>query len=491
MALQFKLSQGEGRFISLLLALYVLTTLPSLIILPLIKDEAVYSIMMEEQAHSPTLVPTFLGYPVSWKPILFFWVGALFSKLPLPLEVAYRLPSFLCGLLSVPLIYLILKRIGGSANLAFVATLISLVSYVSIYTNAKALTDAPVFLAICLAFYLYLRTEWGSRRYLPASGLIFIAFFLKFVMAALIPLLAVSYFFFHGRKTLWEPLFWCSFLAFPAAFLLNLHLLNAAGLGAQVGLSLASNALASNGLSGQIGKATVAITTLFLGGAIWFSLALLGFVREWRNSPFMAFWFSLIVFPMVSATYLMWYFLPVMPAVGYFAASLLLRWEGRERPDRLFMAVFCLLLVASLAIAAYLETAYYDFYNPEREAGLLLAGKENVAVIGSYSPTLISSKMTSEWHSMGAPLDMGWITSGGLMNRSQIEEYVADYHSSRFPVVDGTFDEFFTTNQTFRKDTDIADFDYMVVLGGLGIRPPSSEIAANCSGIIVYKISAE
>ncbi|MFH0884975.1 MAG: glycosyltransferase family 39 protein, partial [Candidatus Micrarchaeota archaeon] len=372
--------------------------------LPLIKDEAIYSLMIEEQAHAPTLVPTFLGYPVSWKPALFFWVGTIFSALPIPLEIAYRLPSFISGLITVPLVYLILKRTGASQTLAFFSTFIFVISYVSTYPDSKVLIDAPAFMLICSALYAYMRIDWGRKRYFACGLLIATTFFLKFILAAIIPVLAITYLFLYEKKALMDPLLWCSFLTLPAAFMLNASLLLDAGLGGQVGLSLASNTVSSNGFSGQIEKATAAITTLFLGGAIWFSLSLLGFLREWRSSLFMAFWFSLIIFPLITASFLLWYFLPVMPAVAYFASSLLIKWEGKERPDRLFRIIFALLAVVSIIMAVILDLVYYDFYNPEREVGLMLAGKENVMVVGSYSPTLVSSKMLAEWHSLGQPL---------------------------------------------------------------------------------------
>ncbi|MFH0885418.1 MAG: hypothetical protein V1861_06950, partial [Candidatus Micrarchaeota archaeon] len=87
--------------------------------------------------------------------------------------------------------------------------------------------------------------------------------------------------------------------------------------------------------------------------------------------------------------------------------------------------------------------------------------------------------------------DMGWVTSGGSITREEVEEYVRDYHSNRFQVVNGTFDEFFTTNQTFRKDTNITRFDYFVITGGLDVRPPSTELVLNHSGILVYEAAAD
>ena len=61
-------------FLAVLVVFYLITRLPVLDYLPLVQDEALYSIMIEEQRESLTLVPTFLGYEVSWKMAPFFWI---------------------------------------------------------------------------------------------------------------------------------------------------------------------------------------------------------------------------------------------------------------------------------------------------------------------------------------------------------------------------------------------------------------------------------
>jgi 4-amino-4-deoxy-L-arabinose transferase-like glycosyltransferase len=479
---------SQSRFIIALVLIFLITRLPLLAYLPLVMDEAVYGIMIEAQVHAPTVVPTFLGYPMSWKPALFFWTASAFSHLPLPMEIAYRLPSFLFGLATIPIVFQILRKAGATDSCAFFSTAIFLLSMFTIYPNAAALIDSMMFFLISLAVLTYMNEEWGRKRFLLAAAIAFIAFFTKFILAAMIPVLAIAYFYFKRKETLRDRLFLLSLLAVPLAFSLNLALFQQNGLGNELVIPLGSNTVSPNGLQGQLMRASGAIMTLLLGGGIWAAISVPGFLAHWRKNLFMACWYALTIFPMLAGTYMIWYFLPVMPAIAYFAFMSLGMWKGQVRLDKLFYITFAMLAIASLGLASFLYYYLHEFNVAEKNAGLMLSGKENVLIIGKYPPTLVAYKYLTELKGSpsGTPKDFGWITSVAQISDERMAEYLADYHSGKFPIVDGTFSEFFTTNQTFRKDTNITRFDYVAVVGSNVVPHGCRDVLSNDSGIVVF-----
>jgi 4-amino-4-deoxy-L-arabinose transferase-like glycosyltransferase len=488
MAFSLSLPKNERRLIILLLAVYLLTRLPLLGYLPLIKDEAIYSIMIHEQFVSPTIIPTLFSYPVSWKPILFFWTGALFSGLPLPIEYTYRLPSFLFGLLTVPLLYVVLRKSGIGSNIAFLSTLAFLLCAVSIHPNTHAMIDSMMFFFILLSLCLYMDVKGGGdgRKFLLAGVLVFVAFFIKFILAAMIPALAMAWLYFNDRKSLRHPLFLISLLALPLAVLLNAFLFSQAGLSDELALPFGSNALSTMGLVGQFARAVGALDVFLVGAGLWFVLSIPGFISHHKQNPFMSFWYCLTILPLIGGTYMVWYFLPVMPAIAYFACTSLVMWKGKERMDGLFAFVFAAGALLGLGMAIYTYMSLNEYYSVEKEAGLLLSGKEDVAVIGLFSPTLVTYKYHSELASLGRPLDFGWIAFPEAVPQETVQDFAHDYHSPIHPVVDGSFSEFYTTNQTFRKETGIRDPKYIAIAGWYNVEIPGSGVIYNRSYITIY-----
>ena len=102
---------SDKSLLIILAALFLLSRIPAMLYMPFVQDESLYSVMIEEQAAHPTLIPTLFGYPVSWKPALFFWTYAALSRVQLPIELAYRLPSLAFGLLTVIIIGLLVENV--------------------------------------------------------------------------------------------------------------------------------------------------------------------------------------------------------------------------------------------------------------------------------------------------------------------------------------------------------------------------------------------
>lgn len=486
-----RLLKNDRQILLALVCVYLLTRLSAIAFLPLVRDEALYAVMAEEQLDAPSIIPTFLGHAVSWKPAPFFWIYALFSKALtglLPVEIVYRLPSFLFGLAAIFPLYLLLRNLGSSRALAFFSMLIFLASYNTIYPQAALLTDSPMFFLMCASLWLYSEERLGPRRFLAAGALAFAAFFIKLVIAFMIPVLAVAWFWARGRETLRNPLFLLSLLAVPAAFALNFLLLESLGIGRQLYVSdIGGHILSPAGVEEQL-KVVVGSLALFIpSSGIWFFLSLFGFWKNWKVEKFMAVWYALTVFPVLTGFFMPWYYLPVMPAVAYFAALALLRWEGRENPDLFFMIFFSLALVLTLALMASIYAGMYDKFMPEKRAGLALAGRENVLIAGDYASGIFAYKTLAERQSLGRPLDYGLVVAAPTEQNETIAELVRNYTSDKYPAVRGSFSALFTSNATFAKDTNITHFDYVVLVNRPAAIPAGAEIIYNDSAIIICR----
>jgi 4-amino-4-deoxy-L-arabinose transferase-like glycosyltransferase len=484
MKIQLNLPSSKRTLLLILIAVYLVTRLPLLFYLPFIQDEALYAVMIAEQAEKPTLIPTFLDYPVGWKPAPFFWLHVPFNELPLPLEARLRLPSMLAGLVSIPVIFRLLQNAGISKNAAFFTMLLFLFSLVTAYPHGALLTDSLLFLFISSALLLYSEKSLGQWRFLGAAVFTILAFFMKLFLAFMIPVLAVAYFFTHERKTLKNPAFLLSLLAVPLAIAMYYMIFSMSGLLDEVQFSIGSNVANPDGLAGQLRVIMGAMGILLEGAGIWFALSLFGFIRHWKENIFMSAWYVLSIFPMLTGSFMPWYFLPVAPAMAYFGAMLLLMWKGKERIDTLFWAFLSIAIALTLALSVFIYvTELHDRFYPQKEAGLLLAGKDNVLIMGIYYPGIFSYKIMNE----PEPKDFGWLLVPRNVTDAALAEYVMDYHSEGYPVQDGSFSSMFSTSHTFRKDTNLTRFDYIVIVGPRSLVPPDSEMVFNKSDISIFK----
>lgn len=485
----FPKNSKDINLILILAAVYILTRLPLLFYLPFIQDEAVYAIMIEEQIQNPTSIPTFLGYPVSWKPPLFFWTYSVLSDLPLPLEAAYRFPSFIFGLLSLfPLFYL-LRNVGCSKSIAFFSLLIFLFSYVAAYPQTTLLTDSLLFFLICSSLYLYSEKKFGDWCFLAAGVVAFLAFFVKTVVALMIPLLALSLLYAYQREKLRNLLFIISLLAIPLAFFAHFMLLDSVGLAEELYFSeMKGHVVNEGGPMGQLGLLVGSLVLFLPGAGIWFALSLVGLWNNWKENLFMSFWYLMMVFPILFGYFMPWYYLPVMPALAYFSALVLVKWENKEKIDAFFWIFLSGALLLSLLLSSMLYVFTADQFIAQKEAGLLLTGKENVLIIGQYAPAIPAYKVLTERES-GESLDFGWVLGHRNFSNEEAFDYVEDYNTEKYDVIDGSFSSIFTRHDiNFRKDTDLTEFDYVVAIEQDGFNLPFAEPIYNNSDIVIFKV---
>lgn len=481
-----KLPENGRSLLLILIVLYLITRIPLLFYLPFVQDEGLYAVMICEQAENLTTIPTFLDYPVSWKPAPFFWLHAPFYDLPLPLEAKLRLPSFIAGLITIPILFRLFGNLGFSKNIAFFTILLFLFSLITSYPHAALLTDSIMFLLISSSLLIYTEKKLGSWRFLAVMPFAFAAFFIKLVVAFMIPILAVAYMLTYERKNILNPLFLVSLLAVPAAMAFHYLVYEEAGLAQELYFSDVGGHLVSEDAATKLRTILGAVGILLEGAGVWFALSLYGFWKHWKENIFMSVWYVLSIFPMVTGAFMPWYFLPVAPAIAYFGVMLLIMWKGKERLDKLFWAFLSLALLLTLALNAFIYVfELHDNFYPQKQAGLLLSGKENVAIIGIYNPGIMAYKQLSE----SEPKDFGWLLVPRNVTDAGIAEYLIDYHSDGYPIQQGSFSSMFTRSTTFRKDTNITEFDYFVMVGERDVRPPDSEIIYENMQITIYKVN--
>jgi 4-amino-4-deoxy-L-arabinose transferase-like glycosyltransferase len=484
--------KDDNRNLLILCVLYLLIHIPLLFYLPFVKDEAIYAIMIKEQLKAPTILPTFLGYPTSWKPPIFFWVYAPFQYLPLQLEASFRFPSLLFGLLTIPILYRLMINLGASKLVSFFTNLIIVISFLGTYPQVGLLQDSLLFLLICSALYLYTNKGLPNWKFLAAGVVVFIAFATKLVIAALIPVLAIVYYILKekDRKILLNPFFLVSLLAVPIGLVLHLSLLNRPELVNEIYVSTILDKVIGGGLEGGFSKLIGSVLTLFMSGAIiWILLSFSGLVKFWKKEKFMVFWFIFALIPIYAATFMPWYYLPVMPTIAYFASLVLLESDGKQKTDLFFWIFFAMICISNFVLMGQFYKELYNSYSPEKEAGLFLSSKENVLIIGTYRPGVPSYTILGENNSYTTK-DFGWILVPEHLTKERIESLITNYHQEYPGMYEGSFNFMFTLdNASFRKNCNITKFDYVALIEMN--KTLAGKLVFNKSDIQIYDIRSQ
>jgi hypothetical protein len=473
-------------FFLALTVIYILTRLPLLGYLPFIQDEAIYTIMIGEQHDHPTIIPTLFGYPISWKMAPFFWLYSFltgFTQWFGP-EAGFRIPSMVFGYLCLVPLYLIMRHFSDDAR-AFLSCILYLVSFVSIYPNTSLLIDSPAFLIILLSLYFYV----VKGNPLAGGAFAAIAFTFKLVTAFISPILAIGYFVLIGKKEMAADKMFVASLALPLlAALGNYLLLSPFGGGDQVYFEELLPRLLSSGVQVDLfTRLSMSLNTLAYSMGPVFLLSIFGFVKNWRNHRFMSFYYALAILPFLAATQYPWYYLPVLPAVAFFAALAVYDsrkgWKGNLAG--LIIAAAACAVSLMLVWGAYL--ALHNLHGAEKTAGDILAGKENVLIIGHFKPGILAYKELGERRTLDRPLDYGFILGPPSFGGDDAAAFVRDYNTAAVPAENGSFSGMYTSSSIFRKDTHVTSFDYLVLSGDLGFSLNGPEILLQDGDIIIYK----
>ncbi|MEM2908689.1 MAG: glycosyltransferase family 39 protein [Candidatus Bilamarchaeaceae archaeon] len=454
----------KAHLILILLILYLLPRLFLATEIPIRKDEGVYAIMIEEQIEHLTLVPTFFGYEVGWKPPLYFWLSIPFVILTkmipfLPLELVYRSSSLFFGLAAMVPLYYIFRKFEDEEFALLAVGLYALLP-ISAYPESLVLLDATCLLFVLLAIWAYLEYKKGNEYFLLAGIFVFMAFFTKLVLAFVPPIVFFAYLWQNDRKTLLNKWFLLSLLAPLTAFILNHLTYSNEGQAEALYLDLVSGKLLG-GLDYGLFLSTL-LPLFFLTGP-FLILACQGLLKHLKGNLFFTIWFALVIFPLLGGRWMPWYFLPITPPIIYFSLLVVLEDRKKVFADRFAITMLTLFVIASwlFFVPIFLSDMYYL---PAKHAGKFLAGKENVLIIGNYSSGVFAYKMLEEKRQLGYSLDYGLVVfypEHFDLLPDLIENY--NYHDPR--IIDGNFEKMFFDVMVYRKNTNISKFDYIAIIG--------------------------
>ena len=186
-------------FISILLLLSLLIRLYYLPHAPIYADESVYAEMIDEFSRNPAPVPYFMGHIISWKPPLAFATYSVIIsffntvKPGMALEVLYRMPPLIFGVLSVLALYLMARKLYGE-DVAFLASLIFTINPISIVVSENLLLETMVSFLLMSGVLMYIEGE-KDKKYMYYAGLAgALLFFTKSIIAFLLPALGIAYY---------------------------------------------------------------------------------------------------------------------------------------------------------------------------------------------------------------------------------------------------------------------------------------------------------
>lgn len=461
--------QQEILFLFSILVLTLLIQLPLLNAWPLITDENLYAIMISEQMEEKTILPTFLGYPTTWKPPLFFWVYAdmvnIIKDISMPVEALFRLPTVFFGILSLYVLYYLLKELEVTQSLRFLTVLIYILVPVVIYTNNSVLVDTMANFFILLALFFYVKKDLPYSRFLLGGFFVALAFFTKLLLAAMVPILAIAYFFIKDKKVLTHPLFLLSILALPLSIGIHFWILDNSNFELLYGNMMGN--FTYNDFSALSFVETFVHSShhmIFVLG-FWLFLSLAGLWKHWKDNKFMAFWYILLILPLLSAGYRPWYFLPIVVPIAYFSVMALGKIKRNKLVvDNFMIFGFLLFLLFNIFMMQLFFWSAYSGYIEEKMVGEFLVGKENVLIFGDYRIGMLGYKILNEKQEFGQYNDFGWVIFSISFNES-VKDYIEDYDRPDPRINDESINRIYLKDEIFRKKTDISEFDYVLVVG--------------------------
>jgi 4-amino-4-deoxy-L-arabinose transferase-like glycosyltransferase len=363
---------------------------------PFHNDEAVYAEIIDEFIRNPAPVPYFMGHITSWKPPLGFAVYSLFIYLfnavqpGMAIEILYRLPPLIFGVLSAIALYFMARKLYGE-EVALLSSLIFAINPIAIVVSDTLILETIASFLLISGILLYMEGE-KDRRYMYYAGLIAaLLFFTKTILAFLLPALGIAYYF-GSRKMSHDAEMGRSFLislsGVPLAMLLYaiiFQIYAPLGQGAdirvsyiydmfraypQTGLSLLTNTV-------QFLKLTLPWSIMFFGGLLLMNI-------KKREDRFLYLWLVLMLVFLGAGQFYTWYYIYILPPFSIICSRAALQIKN----SKFFVPVLFLLLILSLPNVSNPEFTDYQLSASsviaERvEAGYFLRNATNVMMISS------------------------------------------------------------------------------------------------------------
>jgi hypothetical protein len=382
--------------------------------LPVYGDEAVYAEIIDEFIKKPTFLPNFLGHVISWKPPLTFITYSFFIRLfniimpEAPLEVTYRLPSLIFGVLSVLTFYFLVRKLYNE-ELAFTSALIFSVMNILILTNELLLLDSLVLFLLIIGVLFYVDAERNPKYFYLAGLSGALLFFTKTFLGFMLPLLGIAYYLNNKEikkdKKMAVP-FIISIIAVPLAMAIYTFLFYSfAPRVSDLNFSYLYDMLRIVGEKGVAPNFMSNLNYLFNLIFPWSLLpfaGLIGFNISKKNDALTLTWAAIAVLPMMANLSYFWYYPPVLPAFCILCAKGLFK----IKKPALIIAVFLIFYIVSypyfnkndlLVNILQIFPNYNVSVESERSIGMFLQNKTEILTMTDQGiPGVIFYKFHSE-----------------------------------------------------------------------------------------------
>ncbi|QLJ52201.1 MAG: phospholipid carrier-dependent glycosyltransferase [Candidatus Fermentimicrarchaeum limneticum] len=360
---------------------------------PIYGDEAAYAEIIDEFIRSPTIIPHFLGHSISWKPPLGFVtysavITGLYAINPnIPVEIAYRIPPLIFGVLSTLSLYFLVRKLYDEET-AFLSSLIFATTAISVVLSETILLDQlMLFLLIC-GIMLFIDGR-KDPKYLYYAGLVGgLLFLTKSIMAFMLPALAIAYY--VGDKEIrnnpaMRKAFLVSLLAVPLAmvfYAIVFFALSPSGRGGDITVSYVYDFLRAYVYNTSLFSHTAEFIKLTAVWSILFFSGLLTMKISNREDRFVFIWLILMLVLLGAGQFYPWYYLPILPPFAMVCAKSLMQIKRKK----FFVPVVMILLIFSLpyfANKAFMDTFLSPMQvNSERaQVGMFLREKNDVLSI--------------------------------------------------------------------------------------------------------------
>ena len=486
----------DWNWLLLLISLSLLSRLVLISWTPLNNDEILYAEAIQSQISNPSLAIHFLGEVVTWKPPLFFLVYAPFvaflQHFVSGLEATYRLPTVLFGVVNVLLVYWLIKNLQESRNVAFFTAFIYSLVFLTVYVDSTVLIDTFNLTLILGALCLYTEESMGRQRFLFAGMLTALAFFTKLWISALIPVLALVWAYSQQQKHLSDRYFLFSLLSLPTAALAYFAWTSGTVAQDVTPFQVLFDRVFLFGLS--YNQISGSFYGFFMNVNLWLGVGLFGFFKFWKEKPFMTAWAVLSLIPFIAGYFMPWYSLPGMIPLAYFSCLFLVRYEKIEKTDTFFFITLTLLILAGYALGILLsEQPTWETYSPEKEAGSMLAFKDNVAIIGEWKPSIAGYKFLLERRYEGKYRDFGWVILDSSSNISL--QAIADNYQTREYNFNGNimcvFMNSSSINCDYRRISNVTKPEYVAIAGFENQTLSGFQLLYSSPGIRIFKRTAD
>jgi len=458
--------ENEKRLLFLLLLVTLISRIFLIFYIPLVKDEIIYAENIHQQIEHPSLELYLLDQQVTWKPPVFFLVYApmvnLLQHLPIPFEVAYRLPTILFSLISIVALYFVIKNIASDISISFFTSLIYSLIFLTVYVNSVLLIDTLNLMFILIALYFY-TSKMPDWKYLIGGLFTILAFYTKLWIAGLVPILALIWLYQNHSKSIFNKYFICSLLLLPLAGFFYWFWAPTSQDATPIQIIFDRILMMDLSIIQLFGS----VFPFFLCVNLWIGFGLFGMLKFWKGNLFMFVWALLSILPILAAYFMPWYALPLMVPLAYFSALVLIKMDGKMLVDVFFIIILILLILSGYILGFFLwEQRLFDAYIAEKEAGNILAFKENVTIVGDWAPSVAGYKFLQERRELGYYYDFGWMVMEG--HNFSLSEIADNYNVAYAGFSNDFMCLYMNTSKLgcdYKKPSNITKADYIAVIG--------------------------